>query len=63
VLEGDYHVVYATAQHLRRLRSFHTVAALLAFASQKTIRRVHPTVTEGPDGLSVYLPPDLVNNW
>jgi 8-oxo-dGTP pyrophosphatase MutT (NUDIX family) len=63
VLEGDYHVVYATAQHLRRLKRCDSVTDLLDFARRKPIRRVHPTVTEGADGLSVYLPPDLADNW
>jgi 8-oxo-dGTP pyrophosphatase MutT (NUDIX family) len=63
VLDGDYHVVYATAQHLRRLAPFSRVTDLLEFARQKSIRKVHPTVVEGPTGLSVHLPPDLINNW
>ncbi|MBV9546783.1 MAG: hypothetical protein JOY61_20640, partial [Chloroflexi bacterium] len=63
VLDGDYHVVYATAQHLRRLTPFSKAAELLQFACQKTIRQVHPTVVEGSDGLSVHIPPDLVDAW
>ena len=35
-LEGDYQVVYATAQHLRRLSPFGTVRDLLAFARHKS---------------------------
>jgi 8-oxo-dGTP pyrophosphatase MutT (NUDIX family) len=63
VLEGDYHVVYATAQHLRRLAPFTSVSALLDFARHKPIRRVQPTVIESGSGLSVHLPPDLVDAW
>jgi 8-oxo-dGTP pyrophosphatase MutT (NUDIX family) len=63
VLEGDYHTVYATAQHLRRLSPFLTVDALLAFASQKQLRRVEPTVFEAGDGLSVTLDPQLIDAW
>jgi 8-oxo-dGTP pyrophosphatase MutT (NUDIX family) len=63
VLEGDYHTVYATAQHLRRLSAFCSARDLLAFARKKPIRRVSPEVVEGGSGLSVFLPPDLVDNW
>lgn len=62
-LAGDYHTVYATAQHLRRLTPFCTVGELLDFARTKPIRRVSPEVVEGGSGLSVFLPPDLVDNW
>jgi 8-oxo-dGTP pyrophosphatase MutT (NUDIX family) len=63
VLADDYHTVYATAQHLRRLAPFTTVSALLAFARQKPIRMVSPEVTEGGSGLTVHLPPDIVDAW
>ena len=62
-LEGDYHTVYATAQHLRRLSPFCNSQELLAFARSKPIRRVSPEVVEGGSGLSVFLPPDLVDSW
>ena len=62
-LEDDYHTVYATAQHLRRLSPFRSVRDLLTFASQKPIRRVSPEVVEGGSGLSVFIPPELVDAW
>jgi 8-oxo-dGTP pyrophosphatase MutT (NUDIX family) len=62
-LEDDYHTVYATAQHLRRLSPFRSVRDLLTFASQKPIRRVSPEVVEGGSGLSVFIPPELVDGW
>jgi 8-oxo-dGTP pyrophosphatase MutT (NUDIX family) len=63
VLEGDYEVVYATAQHLLRLSAFHSVADLLRFAREKPIRRVQPEVVERGTGLSVYIPQDLIETW
>jgi 8-oxo-dGTP pyrophosphatase MutT (NUDIX family) len=63
VLDGDYHVVYATAAHLRRLAPFQSVQALLAFAASKPIRRVQPRVFESGSGLSVSLAPELVDAW
>ena len=62
-LEDDYHTVYATAQHLRRISPFGSVRDLLAFARQKPIRRVSPEVVESGSGLSVFLPPELVDAW
>jgi 8-oxo-dGTP pyrophosphatase MutT (NUDIX family) len=63
VLEEDYHTVYATAQHLRRLSPFASVGDLLVFARQKPIRRVSPEVVEDGSGLSVFIPPELVDGW
>jgi 8-oxo-dGTP pyrophosphatase MutT (NUDIX family) len=63
LLDGDYNVVYATAQHLRRIAPFASVAELLAFACRKPIRRVQPEVIERGTGLSVYLAPELVDSW
>jgi 8-oxo-dGTP pyrophosphatase MutT (NUDIX family) len=63
LLEGDYTIVYATTQHLRRLAPFHTVQALLAFAREKRIRRLSPEVTEGGTGLKVFIRPELVDAW
>ena len=62
-LEEDYHTVYATAQHLRRISPFGSVRDLLVFARRKPIRRVSPEVVEGGNGLSVFIPPDLVDAW
>jgi 8-oxo-dGTP pyrophosphatase MutT (NUDIX family) len=62
-LDGHYHTVYATAQHLRRLAPFRSVAELFAFARDKPIRMVSPEVVEHGTGLSVHLPPHLINAW
>ena len=62
-LEGDFQVVYATAQHLRRLSPFSTVADLLAFARAKPILTVQPEVWEGGSGLNVAIRPELVEAW
>jgi 8-oxo-dGTP pyrophosphatase MutT (NUDIX family) len=63
VLDGDYHTVYATAQHLRRLSPFTTVDDLMRFAHAKPIRMVSPEMTEGADGVRVFIPPELVDAW
>ena len=63
LLDGDYTVVYATAQHLRRLAPFGTVRELLAFAEQKRIRRLSPEVVEGASGMHAFIRPELVDAW
>ncbi len=63
VLESDYHTVYATAQHLRRLSPYRSVSDLLKFAEEKRIRRVQPEVVEGGAGLSVVIAPDILDAW
>jgi 8-oxo-dGTP pyrophosphatase MutT (NUDIX family) len=63
VLDGEYHTVYATAQHLRRLSAFHTAAELLAFARAKPIHTVQPEVVEAGAGLSVFIRPELLDAW
>lgn len=63
LLSGDYPVVYATAQHLKRLVPFDTVEALRQFALSKPIRRVQPEVRDSGSGLSVHLPPDIEDSW
>lgn len=63
VLESDYHTVYATGQHLRRLVPYGSVAELLGFARKKPIRRIEPEVTEGGAGLSVSIAPELLDVW
>ena len=63
LLDGEYNVVYATAQHLRRIAGFAQVGELVEFARTKAIRRVQPEVVEAGSGLSVYLPPEIVDNW
>jgi 8-oxo-dGTP pyrophosphatase MutT (NUDIX family) len=63
VLDDDYHTVYATAQHLRRLAPFKSVADLLKFAREKPIRCVSPELVESGSGLSVFIPPELIDSW
>jgi 8-oxo-dGTP pyrophosphatase MutT (NUDIX family) len=63
VLEGDYHTVYATAQHLRRLAPFTTVDELMRYAREKLIRMVSPEMIEGGDGVRVYIPDELLDAW
>ena len=63
-LDNDaYPVVYATAQHLRRLVPFSSVSSLLDFARRKPIRRVQPEVREQGTGLSVWIAPELIDAW
>jgi 8-oxo-dGTP pyrophosphatase MutT (NUDIX family) len=63
LLEGDYNIVYATAEHLRRLAPFESVKDLLEFARSKRIRRLSPEVVEGGSGLQVFIRPELVDAW
>jgi hypothetical protein len=63
VLDGDYHTVFATAQHLRRLVPFRSVRDLMGFARKKPIRKMQPEVIEGGAGLSVHIQPDLIDAW
>lgn len=63
LLNGEYNVVYATAQHLRRLAPFSTVAELLEFARGKRIQRLSPEVVEGASGLKAFIRPELVDAW
>jgi len=63
LLEGDYRVVYATAQHLRRIAAFDSVAALMEFARTKPIHRVTPEVIDRDEGRIVQLPPEIANSW
>ena len=60
---GEPGIVYATAQHLRRLMPFASVAALLDFARAKPIRTVQPEVIESPTGIRPFLRPDLIDAW
>jgi 8-oxo-dGTP pyrophosphatase MutT (NUDIX family) len=63
ILDGDYHTVYATAQHLRRLSPLRSVQELLDFARTKSIRMVSPDVVEGGDGRRVFIRPEIAENW
>ncbi len=62
-LEPDFHTVFATAHHLRRLSPFQTVAELLAFACEKAIRMVSPELAESREGLKAVIPPDVAESW
>jgi 8-oxo-dGTP pyrophosphatase MutT (NUDIX family) len=62
-LEADYHTVYATAQHLRRLAQFRVVQDLLDFARTKPIYMVSPEVVDNADGLRVFIRPDIAETW
>jgi 8-oxo-dGTP pyrophosphatase MutT (NUDIX family) len=62
-LQPPYHTVYATAQHLRRLEPFTSVAQLLAFARTKAIRMVSPELVEGPEGMRVFIRPEIAESW
>ena len=62
-LGDEYHTVYATAQHLRRISHFQTVASLLEFARSKTIRMVSPEVNEHAEGLRVSIRADIAEAW
>ena len=62
-LEPDFHTVFATAHHLRRLSPFQTVAELLAFACEKAIRMVSPELAESREGLKAVIPPDVADSW
>jgi 8-oxo-dGTP pyrophosphatase MutT (NUDIX family) len=63
LLDGTYPVVYATAQHLRRLLPYASIAELLEFAQHKPIKRVQPEVRDTGGGLTVWLPPHLADTW
>jgi 8-oxo-dGTP pyrophosphatase MutT (NUDIX family) len=62
-LDDEYHTVYATAQHLRRLAPYQSVDELMRFARSKRIRCVSPEVVEHGSGLNVFIPPDVANDW
>jgi 8-oxo-dGTP pyrophosphatase MutT (NUDIX family) len=62
-LDSDYHTVYATAQHLRRLSPYRTLTDLLAFAREKRILRVQPEVVEAGAVRSVYIAPEIIDAW
>lgn len=63
LLAGGYGIVFPTEQHLLRLAAFASVAALVAFARAKPIRRVQPDIVQGPSGPMAQIPADLVNAW
>jgi 8-oxo-dGTP pyrophosphatase MutT (NUDIX family) len=62
-LEPEYHTVFATAHHLRRLAPFSSVSALLAYARTKRIRAVQPVVGESGEGMRAMIPSDRAEDW
>jgi 8-oxo-dGTP pyrophosphatase MutT (NUDIX family) len=62
-LEPEYHTVFATAHHLRRLTPFNSASELLAFARGKRIRMVSPEVVESGEGMRAVIPRHLADDW
>jgi hypothetical protein len=62
-LEPEYHTVYATEQHLRRMSAFRSVAGLIEFARTKAIRMVSPELQHGADGTRVLIRADIAESW
>jgi 8-oxo-dGTP pyrophosphatase MutT (NUDIX family) len=63
-LESDYHTLFPTTEHLKRLAAFDGVANLMEFARSKPIRMVSPTVSEGEAGpMRIAIPAELVDAW
>jgi 8-oxo-dGTP pyrophosphatase MutT (NUDIX family) len=62
-LETDYHTVFPTEQHLRRLAQFGCVADLLQFGRTKSIYTVLPEVGESEAGRRVFIRPEIAEIW
>lgn len=62
-LEPEYHTVFATTHHLRRLALFTSVGELMEFARAKPIRVVEPEVAESGEGMRAVVPAHLAENW
>ncbi len=62
-LGDDYHTLFPTTEHLKRLGGFPNVAELLQFAGVKPIRMVSPDVTEEANGQRIAIRPELVDSW
>jgi len=62
-VEADYHTLFPTTEHLKRLATFRTVSDLLAFARTKPIRMVSPEVGERDDGVRIRIRPELADTW
>ena len=62
-LEPEYHTVFATTHHLRRLAPFTSVRELLEFARTKQIRAVEPQVAESSEGMRAVVPAHLAESW
>jgi 8-oxo-dGTP pyrophosphatase MutT (NUDIX family) len=62
-LAVDYHTVFATAHHLRRLLPYRSVAELLEFARAKPIRAVQPEVAESGEGMRAFVPSSIADSW
>ena len=63
LLEGDYQVVYATAQHLRRIAPFDSVAALWTSRGPSRFAACSPRSSNAATGLTVQLPPEIADSW
>jgi len=57
-----FSLVLPTESHLLRIRTFSTVAELMAFARTKSIEKVQ-SVALGPDPSLTEIPPHLVDRW
>ncbi|MBV9547845.1 MAG: NUDIX hydrolase [Chloroflexi bacterium] len=62
-LEADYHTLFPTTEHLKRLAAFPQVADLLEFGRTKPIRTVTPDLNRGADGARIAIRPNLVDAW
>lgn len=62
-LGDEYHTVYATVQHLRRLEGLQSVNDLVEFARAKPIRTVLPEMVESAEGMRVTVRPEIADTW
>jgi 8-oxo-dGTP pyrophosphatase MutT (NUDIX family) len=62
-LESDYHTVFPTEQHLRRLARFRRVADLVEFARTKSIFAVMPEVGQTAAGRRAFIRPEIAETW
>ena len=62
-LEPDYHTLFPTSEHLKRLAVFQVVADLMEFARTKPIRTVRPDTNRDGEGARIAIPSDLVDAW
>jgi 8-oxo-dGTP pyrophosphatase MutT (NUDIX family) len=62
-LSDDYHTLFPTTEHLKRLALYASVAELLEFARQKPIRMVLPVTSEWDSGRRIAIRPELVDRW
>ncbi len=62
-LRDEYHTLFPTTEHLKRLARFGGVAPLLEFARDKPIRMVSPEVSQQEGGMQIAIRPDLAERW